>query len=432
MRLNKRDWLKAGGAACLTSSCAPQGTPRAAADQLFLTTSRGLMAIDPSKGERRPPLPAAIPSPDWTRLYAAAVRGERTRLETLDAKTGAELAMVEIEGRLIPRVASRDRAWVALMEAEPGDAGAQRGAVAAWLPVGRARTTLVIADPSGKRAARRLALAGNYAPDAFSSDSRQLFVLEYMPALNSDRYRVRQIDLQTGQPGPLLTRFKLAPVAAEEEMRGLGRMQVLAPSASTLYTLYTKQDDHLHTRDYVAAGGTGSAGPMTHAFVHTLSLNEGWAYCLDLPMPFGVGPSGAHAIATSRDGTRLFVVDRSSGTLAVADTQVLELKIVQPLEMDATAAPGEAAMEVGPDGTLYLASGASVLAFARTGVRIERSPRSRWVLPGTVRGLKLSQDGQRLYAGQEARVAILSAADGRELGRIDVGGVETISHVGWV
>jgi len=395
---------------------------------VLVSTPRGLLAVDPSKGMRRVTPAGAIAGPDWTRLYSAVVTGDKTRLTTLDAKTGAQLAAVDVDGRLAARIASRDGIWLALTEVEPG----RRLAETSWQPVGRERTTMVIADPTGARPARRLELAGNYEPDAFSTNASQVFVLEYMPPLNPDRYRVRQINLKTGVPGPLLTRFKRAAVVAEEEMQGQGRMQVLAPDARTLLTLYTKQDDHLHmhTRDYVQAGGSGRPDPMVHAFVHTLSLSEGWAYCLDLPMPFGVGPAWAHAMATSRDGTRLFIADRSSGTIAVADTQTLELRGRYAVEMDALSVPGEAALDVGPDGRLYVASGASVLVFGSAALADSGAPQMRWPLAGTVCGLKLSQDGKRLYAGQADRVVILSTADGREIGRIDVGDVQTISYVG--
>ncbi len=430
--LIRRNWLGltalgglSGLGGSLLAACAPQGTPRAAGDHLFVATKHGLAAFDPSNGRRRYALPAAIPSPDWTRLYATAPTVDKTRLATVDAKTGEQIAAVDLDGRWAAKVASRDRGWVALARAAPGE----HGSASAWEPVGRERTTFVLADPAGKRSPRRLELDGNYEPDAFSTDSSQLFALEYLPAEKPDRYRVRQVDLKTGKPGPLLTRFKLAPVAVEEEMKGQGRMQVLAPGASTLYTLYTKQDDHLHARDYVQAGGSGTPNPMVHAFVHTLNLSEGWAYCLDLPMPFGVGPASAHAIAVSRDGWRLFVADRSSGTIAVADTQTLQIKGTYPAEMDPIAEPGEAAIEVGPDGTLYVASGSAVLVFGGAALAGARTPRQRWPLPGAICGLKLGQDGQRLYAGLAGQVVILSATDGRQIGQIDVPEVESVQHV---
>jgi DNA-binding beta-propeller fold protein YncE len=156
---------------------------------------------------------------------------------------------------------------------------------------------------------------------------------------------------------------------------------VLAPDYRTLYTLYTKQPDHVHARDMVQAGGTGQPHVHVQAFVHVLSLTEGWAYCLDLPLPFGAGPAAAHTLALSPDGERLYVADRSTGSLAVADTKTLELSRVAPKQVpaDVTArtAPGAAA-QVGPGNTLYLAGGSELVAVDGAALTAER----RWSVAG--------------------------------------------------
>jgi hypothetical protein len=90
-------------------------------------------------------------------------------------------------------------------------------------PAGRERTTIVVADSSGARPAREFDLAGNFEPEAFSADDAYLFVLEYLPANAPEHYRVRRVELATGQVQPLLLRDKqLIPASAEEEMRGEG------------------------------------------------------------------------------------------------------------------------------------------------------------------------------------------------------------------
>ena len=101
---------------------------------------------------------------------------------------------------------------------------------------------------------------------------------------------------------PLLLRDKtLVPPGAEEEMRGEGRQAVLSPDRTRLYTLYLHQADHQHTRDLLP-GRHAPDGTTVHAFVHVLSLTEGWAYCLDLPAPFGEPAAGTHALTVSPDG----------------------------------------------------------------------------------------------------------------------------------
>src|SRR6202011_4271287 len=114
---------------------------------------------------------------------------------------------------------------------------------------------------------------GNYAPDAFASDDQHLFVLEYQPPLAPDRYSVRSLDLKTGAVSGVGSRSKTA--APEETMRGARRTSVLSPDRQVLYTLYTNQPEHLHSRD-LRAGMTQSSGDV-YAFVHVLNLTEGWA-----------------------------------------------------------------------------------------------------------------------------------------------------------
>ena len=121
----------------------------------------------------------------------------------------------------------------------------------------------------------------------------------------ADGPKLVELDLASGKVGPLLTRAKApVPAGAEEEMHGEGRQAVLSPDREVLYTLYTHQPGHRHTRDLIA----GRRGNV-HAFVHVLHLNERWAYCLDLPGPFGTGPASGHAVAVSADGGQLAVVD---------------------------------------------------------------------------------------------------------------------------
>jgi DNA-binding beta-propeller fold protein YncE len=198
-------------------------------------------------------------------------------------------------------------------------------------------------------------------------------------------------------------------------------MQVLAPSHTTLYTLYTRQEDHLHARDPIQAGGTGRPREVAHAFVLLLSLNEGWVYCLDLPLPFGAGPAQAHAVAISRDGRRVCVADQSSARVAVADTDSL------------TVRPRSAAIDVGPNGTVYPASVDAVVAMtgaALASVGAGQGGQRRWPVPGVGCGLRLSEDGRRLYVGLSDRVVILETSTGRQIGRIDVPEMERVLHVG--
>jgi hypothetical protein len=201
-------------------------------------------------------------------------------------------------------------------------------------------------------------------------------------------------------------------VGAEEEMRGEGRQAVFAPSRQTLYTLYTHQPDHQHTRDLLA-GGRESA---VHAFVHTLNLTEGWAYCLDLPEEFGQGPTAGHALAVGADGRQLFVADLTSGRLAVADTEQLKVDRVVPIP----TGTGTAFAVVAPGGgSLFLGAGSVVRAVRLPELRVAAS----WEVGGEVRGLALSGDGSRLFVGLPGAVAWRDPGTGAERGRLAVAGL---------
>jgi hypothetical protein len=399
------------GAALVGCEAGPSGPARrssGAPDLLLAGTAAGLIMV---RGTASHLVGPAVYAPDAATIYAAVADGtSATGLETLDTASGRTRGRVALPGRWTPRITSPDGGLVAL--AAPGSApGGVR-------PTGRERTTIVVADRTGER--RRLDLPGNYEPDAFRSDGGGLFVLDWLPATAPDRYRVRMVDLATGVPGPLFTRDKVpVPAGAEEEMRGEGRQAVFAPNgAQTLYTLYTHQPDHLHTRDLLAGGRSTEV----HAFVHTLDLQIGWAYCVDLPEPFGQGPAAGHTIAVSADGGRLFVADRTGGRLAVAGTDDLTVRTVVPVP----TGTGTASSAVSPDGrVLYLGGDSRVhlvdLATLAVG--------ATWDVGGDVRGLAVSRDGGRVYVGYPGGVGWRHAGTGEELGRLAVPGLTELRRV---
>jgi hypothetical protein len=286
---------------------------------------------------------------------------------------------------------------------------------ATTLPAGRAATALLVTTEGQQR---RYDLEGVIEPDAFTRDGSALFVLEWLPASAPDRYRVRLLDLTSGEVGPLLTRAKAAvPPGAEEEMHGEGRQAVLSPDRQVLYTLYTHQPGHRHTRDLIS----GRPGNV-HAFVHVLHLTERWAYCLDLPDPFGTGPAAGHAVAVSADGGRLAVVDVLTGHLAYADTTALTIERVAAVP----AAEGAASLVFAPDGMrVFVGAGPELTVLDRGTDAVH----ARWPVPGPIRGLGLSRDATRVYAGGADEVIWLDATTGALRGRTKVDGLTTLRYV---
>jgi DNA-binding beta-propeller fold protein YncE len=375
---------------------------------VFFDSDHGITVAD-SRGEVKS-ADATVASPDWSRLYA--VRGDK--LVTFDPATNRELAGTALPRRLTARVASAAGTLVALT--------ADSSAHPTTRPTGRERTTIVVADPSGVRQVREFDLAGNFEPEAFSADDAYLFVLEYLPANAPERYRVRRVELATGQVQPLLLRDKqLIPAGAEEEMRGEGRQAVLSPDRTRLYTLYLHQGDHQHTRDLLP-GRHGADGRAVHAFVHVLSLNEGWAYCLDLPDPFGLHPAGAHALTVSPDGRSLYIGEMTTKQIAIADTESLTVTKVATLPDDQPAGDGTA-MVTSPDGdALYLGSSNVLRRLDSATLRVAGA----WAMPAAVRGLAVSPDGRQVLIGQAGSIARVDTSTGRILDTFAAGGLLTL------
>lgn len=391
-------------------ACTEPPTPSATSDLVFFDSDHGITVAD-SRGEVKS-TDATVASPDWSRLYV--VRGDK--LVTFDPATNRELAGTALPRRLTARVASTTGTLVALT--------ADGSAYPTNRPAGRERTTIVVVDPRGVRPAREFDLAGNFEPEAFSADDAYLFVQEYLPANAPERYRVRRVELATGQVQPLLLRDKqLIPAGAEEEMRGEGRQAVLSPDRARLYTLYLHQGDHQHTRDLLP-GRHGADGRAVHAFVHVLSLTEGWAYCLDLPDPFGLHPAGAHALTVSPDGRSLYIGEMTTKQIAIADTESLTVTKVATLPDDQQAGEG-AAMVTSPDGdALYLGSSNVLRRLDSATLRVDGA----WAMPGAVRGLAVSPDGRQVLIGQAGSIARVDTSTGQLLDTFPAAGLLTLRN----
>ena len=391
--------LLSGGAlaAAALTGCRERANTRTSTplpDVLLADSEQGLVRLSGTDAQRLGP--SAL-SWDGTALYAVA----GATLVRLDPGGGAPIRSSAIGGGWVPRVVSAD-----------GRACALAPAPATERPAARAGSPLLVVTEAGER---RYDLAGVVEPDAFTRDNTGLFVLEWLPAGAPEHYRVRLLDLATGRVRPLLTRAKVpVPQGAEEEMRGEGRQAVLSADGRQLYTLYTHQPGHQHTRNLLAGTRSG-----VHAFVHVLHLTERWAYCLDLPDPFGSGPPAGHALAA--DGQHIAVLDTASGSLAYAGAQSLAIERVAKVPVRG----GAASLVLAPDRRVFLAGGATVAVLDRGSDRVAGG----WALPATVRGLGLSGDRARLYAGGTDEVLWLDAAAGAVRGRVAVAGLTRLRHV---
>jgi hypothetical protein len=199
---------------------------------------------------------------------AFSIRGDN--LVRLDPKTFAVLSSWPREkGMGSISAVSPGGQWVALTDHDTGYDVAEQ----------RAYTQLTVFDAEAGSATHHLALKGDVRPEAFSVNGQLVFALDH----RGDFYRVQTITLATGERKDTLNRDKTIDA---EDMRGTTVRAVLSADRTLLATLYRNPGDDDEP-----------------AFVHILDLVHTWAYCADLPPPFGSGPPGSDRIELSPAGT---------------------------------------------------------------------------------------------------------------------------------
>jgi hypothetical protein len=366
--------------AMLATACGGDGardlsvdSNRARPELLYLGSATGITALAPTRGHVRFQQTAAVPSRDWSVLYAATNDGERTTLVTLDPSTGEELARRVVPGVFAVRTVSEDGAMVALTPPPPSGTDTYHPAI-------KDPTPMVIVR-RGDPEPQVLSVPGNVEPEAFSLSGDALFVIDFVPPLAPERYRVARLDLAHATVDDVRSKEE----ELQEPMRGTARAQVVAPDGRRLYTLYTRDA----TPDQPA-----------EAFVHVLDLDAETASCVDLPPEFATDPLGAVAVTPS--GTRLFVYSPTAGAFAELDTRTLELARTGTVPPPYGTVPSSA-RATATESTLYLS------VFDRvTSVSLADLSAGEWVLaPGEISGIEPASDNSSLYVVLIDRVLVV-------------------------
>jgi hypothetical protein len=363
---------------------------------LFTTGDDGSVSLfDTVTGEWVYQVPDAALAHDRSTLFQATAVDDETVLTAFDPATTAEMQAQRIPGRLQIRVVSPQGDAVALME--------PRTTTGLYEPEPRDSTDIYVARTDGSTW-RRYVLEGNYEPEAFSVNTQTLFLLKFLPADNPDHYEVHRLDLETGA----VINDYTPEVGLDTWMKGHARAQVTAPDGRFLYTLYSLDEGEDPIKDPALENS-----PDYHAFVHVISLEEEWSFCIFLPMRFGQQSVDSIGLAVSPDGSALAAVDKRTGVLVEIDTAKLEISRHNIIGQYPEA-EGPVPMAIDPAGTIYLADGGYVSSLEPE----NRNYGAGMETAGIVRSMDLSDNGQFLRVAVPDRIHVIDLSTGEEAGSL--------------
>lgn len=376
----------------LVGACGgPSSTADRGSDLLFMQTATGVTVIDSDADVPTVQSAHAVPAGDWSMVVRATYERPLTSLFGLDPATGNRMWERTLEGNLRPRVVSPEGRYVALVPA--GTRYAQQTRRTSITVSGRDVKKPVVAE-----------LEGNFEPEAFSTDGKTLYVVQYLPANNPSRYQVRQLDIAKGIVRDVYSVDK----ELQQAMRGTARVQEMSPDGKRLYTLYTTRTKH-----------------GAHSFIHVLSLDEGWAHCIDLPHGLAMSGERRTALKLNSDATRLYVADTKEGRVAEVDVE--GLKVLREAELGLSSGwPGATLGYDEEAGALYIGTGGRLVAASLEDLRETRS----WELPERITGIQVGARSRHLYVGQKETVAIIDLATGERLDTWNPPGTGAIQRLG--
>lgn len=372
------------------TACGRAGSthPAAGGYRIFLEGgySNGLETVkvlDSGTGTVDRELPLGTPAPDWSRYYTVTQLSGSAKLMALDPASGRTVAQMIIPaGYSLPDIAfngpragiSPNGQWLTLTS--------QTHATSVAIT-----TNFLVGSSSLTEPFKTIHVNGDFLFDALSNDGNSLYLIQKMTDAN--HYRVRLYDVAAGSLWPQAIADKSEP---NEPMNGIRGDSAADPGANSVYTVYIRQ-----------------AGP----FIHALTLDQPFAFCIDLPAkaPNDMEKQFHWALAMGKDGTSLYAANASLGTVAVLST-------VQPPRILRTAAVAlnhtdnlfaglvTNAEAKGPriGGAALSADGKTLYAFADRGVvAIDTATlkvRARYLDPWQPDSLRMSSDGRWLYVGE--------------------------------
>src|SRR5262249_37651744 len=214
-------------------------------------------------------------APDKSVRYVTLDAGSRTVAAVVSTRRGRVVRWGSIRGAFgIPRVAN------------DGSAGGLthdgKSLVLATFvsPGGATATSFAVLSTKTLRRQKLVTVRGAWSFDALSPDGKTMFLIQYLPAGNYARYRVRAYDLAAGRlvPGAIVDKTEPGPMVGSPVTR------TTSASGAWAYTLYARD-----------------AG---EPFIHALDTANRGARCIDLPWHGSQNRLWQMRLALSSDGSK--------------------------------------------------------------------------------------------------------------------------------
>jgi len=331
-------------------------------------------------------LPMGVPTSDWKHLYSVA----STSLVDTDPQTGATLSTMPLGGAY--------RLPAATANGVPGGLSPN----GMWLVVesiDSSQSHILIVNTTTSTVRRKIDLDGYFQFDAISNDGDRLYLIQH---LNGREYYVRLYDVIGDR---LDENIVVDKSDGNQAMAGTRLSGIATPDGHMLFSMYVREHES--------------------PFIHALSLDGPFAFCLDLPGD-GYADSAAElrwALAITGDGSRIYAANPATGVVAVISTGANSVpSVLRTARFERAISPnakvsGANAAVVSRDGKTLVVGGASGVTWIDTSsLQVRAHALTAW----HVSSVGLSPNGQNLYAvGDDGRIAEISMADATVTSRFD-------------
>jgi len=366
-----------------TAGCAAAEQKPSAGDKLYEAVARGsapeLAVIDARSQAADRRLALGVPSADWTHVYSIL----STSLVDTDPQTGSIRNSMRLGGSFqlpaatangLPGGLSPDGRWLVVERFDEATGQMPKG------------THMLLIDTSRFTVARKIDLAGYFQFDAVSNNGINLYLIQH---LNAREYYVRLYDV----PSNTLTENIVVDKSdGNQAMAGVRLSGIATPDGRWLFSMYVREHE----------------GP----FIHALSLDGPFAFCLDLPgAGYGDDPREMNwSLAMAAEGSNLYAVNPSTGVVAMVSTGANDAPaIIRTAHISPAGAPGVAmrgANAAAVNGRTLVAGGPGGLVWIDTSTL---AVSGRTVEGWRISTVGLSPDGKNVYAVSDSgRIAIVS------------------------